>query len=113
MCPHHNESLHQCRGAATNWSKRSKAEPYDKDAYSGSLPRADWGSCTGGAVSNKHPRCTHAQKQEAPAGRTIGEHRKQSLHDSTVSGSRSRREYHKEAKPISPFEGPTLAGMVV
>lgn len=105
MCAHHEESLHESRGAANEWSERSNAEPSRIEAYSGDLPRGNWSGCTGGAVANKHPRSTHAQKQESPARRSSGEHRKQSLHDSTVSGSQLRREYHKEAKQTSPFEG--------
>ena len=101
----HQENLHHRRNATTDWGKRSKAECYDEDDYSGDLPRRNGNSCIDDAIADKHPRSTHAQDQEPAACRARGEHRKQSLHGFTITGARVGMKTHNEASGISPFEG--------
>ena len=105
MCVQRQENLHHRGNAATDWSKRSKAECYDEYDYSGDLQHRNGNSCIDDAIADKHPGSTHAQDQEPAACRASGEHREQSLHGFTVTGARVGGESHKEVSAISPFEG--------
>lgn len=105
MCAQYQENLHHRRNAATDWGKRSKAECNDDYDYSGDLPRGNGSICISDAIADEHPCGTHAQEDEAPAGRAGGEHRKQSLHDLTITGARVCAESYNEASVVSPFEG--------
>src|SRR5215471_6832597 len=80
-----NENLQQSGEAATDRGKRPKEEGPGKDDYARDLPGGNGNACVEDAVAKKHPRSTQAQEQESPACRAGGEHRKQSLHESTVT----------------------------
>ena len=81
-----NKDLQQSGDAANDGGKRPKEEGSGKDDYSRTLPGGNGNGCIEDAVTKKHPRSTQTQEHEPPACRASGEHREQSLHDSTVPG---------------------------
>ena len=85
MGPQQHEDLEQSGEAASHWGKHPEEEGSGKDDYSRNLPGGNRNGCVEDAVSKEHPRSTQAQEQESPASRAGGEHRKQSLHESTVT----------------------------
>jgi hypothetical protein len=80
-----HEALQQSGEAASDGGKHPEEEGSGKDDYSRNLLGGNGNGCIEDDVASEHSRSTQAQEQESPACRAGGEHREQSLHDSTVT----------------------------
>ena len=84
----HQENLRHHRNAATDWGKGPKAQCNDEYDYWGDQPRGNGNRCIDDAIADEHSCGAEAQDQKPPACRASREHRKQSLHGSTVTAWR-------------------------